>query len=76
MMGKLEAGVKVTILFLLWSGKIIFWSGINQIILKLIFCVNHGQPSSGSVWPTCLFGTPLLVAGAVDTIRTGFAIPL
>ena len=39
---KLEAVVKVTILFLLWSGKIIFWSGKSQGILKWIFCANHG----------------------------------
>ena len=31
----LEAAVKVTILFLLWSGK-------SQGIFKLILCVNHG----------------------------------
>ena len=34
--GRLEAVAKVTILFLLWSGKIIFSLGI----LKLISCVN------------------------------------
>ena len=33
-MGRLEVVVKVTILFLLWSGK-------SQGILQLIFCVNH-----------------------------------
>ena len=34
--GELEAVVKVTILFLLWSGK-------SQGILKLIFCVNYAM---------------------------------
>ena len=36
-MGCFETIVKVTILFFLWSGKIVFGQGI----LMLIFCVNH-----------------------------------
>ena len=40
---------------------------------------EHCQPCSGSAWPACpktVIGPPLLVAGGVDTICTGFASPL
>ena len=43
------------------------------------FYEEHCQPSSGSAWPACqktVIGPPLLGAGGVDTICTGFARPL
>ena len=43
------------------------------------FYEKHCPPSSGSAWPACpktIVGPPLLGAGGVDTICTGFAIPL
>ena len=42
--GKLEAIVKVIILFLLWSENHILGKNQGKVgeILKLFFCVNHG----------------------------------
>ena len=43
------------------------------------FYEEHCQPSSGSAWLACpktVIGLPLLGAGGVNTICTGFARPL
>ena len=43
------------------------------------FYEEHCQSSSGSAWSACpktVIGPPLLGEGEVDTICTGFAIPL